>query len=72
MDITFDWGALLTQGRNCILQHTPLDHIWRAQIRTPNTVIGHIWPYLGTYLSVPNMVKWGVPEKILQSEGQAC
>ena len=44
---------------NCILQDlfrdAPLDHIWHAQIRAqirPNT---------------PNMVKWGVPEKILQN-----
>ena len=28
--------------------------------------IWRIWPYLGAYLSAPNMVKWGVPEKILQ------
>ena len=26
--------------------------------------------YLGTYLGVPNMVKWGVPEKILQNAVQ--
>ena len=31
-----------------------------------------IWPYLGTYLGVPNMVNWGVPEKILQNEAQTC
>ena len=35
----------------------------------------HIWPYLsylGAYLSAPNMVKWGVPEKILQNAVQTC
>ena len=26
--------------------------------------------YLGTYLGAPNMVKWGVPEKILQNAVQ--
>ena len=33
----------------------------------------HIWPYLaslGAYLSVPNMVKWGFAEKILQNAVQ--
>ena len=36
-------------------------------------IFGHIWPYLaylGTYLGTPNMVKWGVPEKILQNAVQ--
>ena len=35
--------------------------------------IWHIWPYLAylsTYLGAPNMVKWGVPEKILQNAVQ--
>ena len=34
---------------------------------------GHIWPYLaylGTYLGAQNMVKWGIPEKILQNAVQ--
>ena len=35
---------------NCILQDifrdTSLDHIWLAQICTPNTVFGRIWLYL--------------------------
>ena len=52
---------------NCILQDlfrdTPLDQIWGAQIRTQIPYFA----YLGTYLSVPNMVKWIVPEKILQN-----
>ena len=30
---------------------------------------GHIWPYLA-YLGAPNMVKWGVPEKIMQNAVQ--
>ena len=65
---------------NCILQDlfkdTPLDHICRAQIRAPNTVFGVfgcLWLYiaaLGKYLSAPNMVKWGIPEKILQNAFQ--
>jgi len=25
------------------------------------------YAYLGAYLGAPNMVKWGVPEKILQN-----
>ena len=36
----------------------------------PNMHIWHIWPYLaylGAYLGARNMVKWGVPEKILQN-----
>ena len=28
--------------------------------------------YVGTYLGAPNMVKWGVPEKILQNAVQTC
>ena len=35
--------------------------------------IWHIWPYLayfGAYLGARNMVKWGVPEKILQNAVQ--
>ena len=74
-DIFFPKWALLEQCAcidlilmqlNCILQHlnrgTPLDRIWRAQIRAPNTKfyhISHFWPYfayLGAYLSVPSMV----------------
>ena len=34
----------------------------------------HIWPYLaylGAYLGAQNMVKWGVPEKILQNAVEA-
>ena len=56
---------------NCILQDflrdTQLGHILCAKIRTPNTVFdvfGRIWQYLGMYFSAPNMVKWGIPEKI--------
>ena len=33
----------------------------------------HIWPYLaylGAYLGAQNMVKWGIPEKILQNAVQ--
>ena len=33
----------------------------------------HIWPYLaylGAHLRAPNMVNWGVPEKILQNAVQ--
>ena len=39
----------------------------------PNMHIWHIWPYLaylGAYLGAPNMVKWGIPEKILQNAVQ--
>ena len=39
----------------------------------PNMHIWHIWPYLaylGAYLGARNMVKWGVPEKILQNAVQ--
>ena len=67
---------------NCILQDlsrdTPLDHIARAQICIQICIFGifgHIWPYLaylGAYLGAPNMVKWGVPEKILQKAVQTC
>ena len=38
-----------------------------------NMHIWHIWPYLaylGTYLGASTMVKWGVPEKILQNAVQ--
>ena len=31
-----------------------------------------IWLYLGMYFSVPNVVKWGIPEKILQNAVQMC
>ena len=55
---------------NCILQDlfrdTPLGHSWRAQICAKNAYLA----YLGAYLSEPNMVKWGVPEKILQNAVQ--
>ena len=56
MDITFDWGwgALLTQGWS-ILQHTPLDHIWRAQIRATH----HNWPYLAVFVRVIKRAKYG-------------
>ena len=30
------------------------------------------YAYLGAYLCAPNMVKWGVPEKILQNTVQTC
>ena len=47
---------------------TLLEHIYinmRPKYRT-----WCIWPYLGAYLSAPNMVKWGVPEKVLQNAVQ--
>ena len=31
-----------------------------------------IWSYLGVYLSAPKMIKWGIPEKILQNAVQMC
>ena len=39
----------------------------------PNMHIWHIWPYLAylrAYLGASTMVKWGVPEKILQNAVQ--
>ena len=30
------------------------------------------YAYLGAYLGRPKMVKWGVPEKILQNAVQTC
>ena len=32
---------------------------------------GLTWPYLGMHLGTPNMVKWGIPEKILQNAVQS-
>ena len=40
---------------------------------TQHGYIMQIWPYLaylGAYLGATNMVKWGIPEKILQSAVQ--
>ena len=36
----------------------------------PNMAKYAKYAYLGAYLGVPNMVKWGVPEKILQNAVQ--
>ena len=41
-----------------LFRDTPLDHIWHG--------------ILGTYLGTQNIVKWGVPEKILQNAVQTC
>ena len=30
-------------------------------------IFGPIWPYLGIWQIVPNMVEWGVPDKIVQN-----
>ena len=59
----------------CWILQYPLDyHLW-----TPHLTIFGVpkytpqipyLAYLGTYLSVPDMVKWGVPEKILQNAVQ--
>ena len=46
-----------------LFRDTPFDHNWRAQICAKNAYLA----YLGAYLSAPNMVNWGVPEKILQN-----
>ena len=35
-------------------------------------VIWLIWLYLSMYFSTPNMVKWVIPEKILQNAVQMC
>ena len=71
--VTFDWRVLLTLLK-CILQDlfrkTPLDHIWRAQIRAKIMPNMAKYAYLGAYLGAPYMVKWGVPEKILQNAVQ--
>ena len=48
---------------NDLFRDTPLDHIWQGQQNTqiqPNTVIGQ-------FLAAPNMVEWGIPEKIIQN-----
>ena len=61
--ITFDSEVLLTS----------LDHFWCAQISYqvwPNTAKYTKYNIWGAYLGTTNMVKWGVPEKILQNVGQ--
>ena len=38
----------------------------------PNMAKYAKYAYLGTYLGAQNMVKWGIPEKILQNAVQTC
>ena len=58
----------MTQGLNYILQDlfrdTPLDHIWRAQIRTPNTVFG-VFGCIGPYLAVFGCISSEMPKQML-------
>ena len=49
-----------------LFRDTPLDQIWRAQIRAQICQIC----IFGAYFGAPSMVKWGVPEKILQNAVQ--
>ena len=81
--ITFDWGVLLTQGQ-CVwtafckifsgIPHSPISGApkYASQIRQ----ICQIQPIMAkygiwrAYLGEPNMVKWGIPEKILQNAVQ--
>ena len=62
---------------NCILQDlfrdTLLDHIWHAQISAqiwPNTAKYAKYGIWGAYLGTTNLVKLGIPEKILQNVSQ--
>ena len=75
LDFDWGWGVLLKQGQCVwtafceIFSGTPCLTIFSVPKYTPIPcltyldVFGCSWLYLGTYLSLPNMVKWGVPEK---------
>ena len=81
--ITFDWGVVSTQGQ-CVwtafckifsgIPHSPISDApkYACQVRQicqiqPNTAKYGIWR---AYLGEPYMVKWGIPEKILQNAVQ--
>ena len=59
------YGRIMREDIMCAVYHLVFVPKYAPQIR-----IWRIWTYLGTYLSVPNMVKRGVPEKILQNAVQ--
>ena len=70
--ITFDKEVLLTEGQRVwtarsFLRDIPLDRIWHDQICAPKFCI---WPYSGAYLCSPYIIKWGIPETILQNAVQ--
>ena len=56
------YGRIMREDIMCAVYHLVFVPKYAPQIR-----IWHIWTYLGTYLSVPNMVKWGVPENAVQT-----
>ena len=73
------WSSLLTWGpywpkTNMSEQHFARHSTWPylARLNTwpnmPNMAKYAKYAYLGAYMGAPNMVKWGVPEKILQMQ----